>query len=234
MTQSIAHFRGGRQPRHETLVLTEERFRVGRARRCLDVVVSSVGLIVATPLIAMAAALVLFTDGRPVFFKQSRIGEHARPFTMYKLRSMRISDAGSGSGPGVTTSADPRVTRVGRVLRRLSIDELPQLWHVFRGQMTLVGPRPESVSLAAGYPRSSKFVLLCRPGLTGPAQLTYREASATPPPSWPDADSWYLTVIVPLRTEADLGYLIRPTFWQTLRWLAATALHVVGHSKAQH
>ena len=211
-------------PRVDSVLLSEDSFRVGRLRRCLDVVLASLGMVVAGPLIAVAALAVLVSDGRPVFFRQRRVGEHARPFTLYKLRSMRSE----GSGPEVTAGADVRVTPVGAVLRRLSIDELPQLWHVLRGEMTLVGPRPESVALADRYPASCRVILQARPGLTGPAQLTYREQAATPPPGWSDVDSWYLKVLVPLRIDADLSFLTRPTLGQTLRYLALTALFVVG------
>lgn len=205
-------------------LLTADAFRVGSARRGLDVLVSIIGLVMAAPIVAVAAGLVLLMDGRPVFFKQSRIGELGRAFTMYKLRSMCVVV----SGPEVTTCSDARVTRLGGVLRRFSIDELPQLWHVLRGQMTLVGPRPESMALANQYPHSCRIVLMARPGLTGPGQLSYRERSATPPPSWPDVDTWYLQILVPLRTGADLEYLKRPTLLRTMRWLVVTALCVAG------
>lgn len=213
----------------ENRLLSGDRFRVSTGRRLLDVLGSALGLVLAAPVLAVAALLIVVTDGRPVFFSQSRIGQGGRPFTMYKLRSMRVC----APGPGVTTSADPRVTGIGRFLRALSLDELPQLWHVFRGQMTLVGPRPESVALAGRYPASCRFVLQARPGLTGPAQLSYREASATPPPGWGDPDRWYLDVLVPLRTQADLEYLLRPSLPQTMRWLGATVLLVAGLGKGR-
>ncbi len=131
------------------------------------------------------------------------------------------------AGPGVTAADDDRITRLGRVLRRLSIDELPQLWCVVRGTMTLVGPRPESVQLAARYAPECRPVLLARPGLTGPAQLRYRERSAVPPPGW-DVEQWYLEVLVPLRVQADREYVDHPTVVRTLRYLCLTALFVIG------
>ena len=197
---------------------------VGAARRLVDVTVASALLLVALPVIAVAAALVLLLDGRPVFFAQDRVGQEGRPFRLYKLRSMSTS----GSGPDVTAAGDPRVTRIGALLRRTSVDELPQLWHVLRGEMTLVGPRPETVALAARYPASCRFVLRVRPGLTGPAQLAYRQRAAVPPPGWPDAESWYLSVLVPLRAAADLEFLRRPTVWRVLVYLLRTAGFVAG------
>jgi lipopolysaccharide/colanic/teichoic acid biosynthesis glycosyltransferase len=179
-------------------------------------------------IIGLAALLVLVTDGPPVMFSQTRIGERGRPFTLYKLRTMRSSAA----GPAVTAQTDPRITPVGALLRRLSIDELPQLWHVLCGQMTLVGPRPESEELAERYPQTYRNVLLARPGLTGPSQLYYRERSALPPPGW-DVEAWYLTVLVPLRVVADREYLDRPTLRLTVGLLIQTALWLVGIADLQ-
>jgi lipopolysaccharide/colanic/teichoic acid biosynthesis glycosyltransferase len=205
-------------------VLTAESMRPGGARRVLDIVVAGTGLVLATPLLAVAALLVLLVDGRPVTFRQQRLGEGASPFWLLKLRTMRSTEV---PGAEVTTTTDVRITRLGRLLRRTSVDELPQLWHVLRGEMTLVGPRPESVQLASRYPLSCRVVLDARPGLTGPAQLAYRERSAVPPEGW-DVESWYLTVLVPLRTQADLEFLARPTVGSTLRWLVRTARFVTG------
>lgn len=215
------------QRRQDDRLLAGDGFPVSFSRRVLDVALSLAGLVVAVPVLAAAAFLILLTDGRPVLFAQQRLGEGGHEFTMYKLRSMRT---GSPTGPGVTMSGDPRVTSIGKVLRALSIDELPQLWHVLRGQMTLVGPRPESVALAERYPAFCQFVLQTRPGLTGPSQLTYREAS-TAAPVWADPEAWYLTVLVPLRTRADLDFLLRPNLAQTLRWLAATVLQCFGKGR---
>jgi lipopolysaccharide/colanic/teichoic acid biosynthesis glycosyltransferase len=210
---------------HDTVAPTPElSTRVGLARRLVDVAVALALMVVALPVIAVAATLVLLLDGRPVFFAQQRVGQDGRPFRLYKLRSMSTSR----SGPDVTAAEDPRVTRIGALLRRTSVDELPQLWHVLRGEMTLVGPRPETVALAARYPADCRFVLQVRPGLTGPAQLAYRERAAVPPPGWPDAESWYLSVLVPLRAAADLEFLRRPTVWRVGVYLVRTAAFVAG------
>jgi lipopolysaccharide/colanic/teichoic acid biosynthesis glycosyltransferase len=197
--------------------------RVRPARRALDVTVALVLLVVTLPVMLVVACLVLLLEGRPVLFTQERVGENAVPFLLYKFRSMRTAD-----GPGVTAEHDVRVTRIGALLRRTSLDELPQLWHVLRGQMTLVGPRPESVGLAQRYPQESRFVLNARPGLTGPAQLAYRERAAVPPPGWTDVEAWYLTVLVPLRAAADLEFLARPTPGRALRYMLLTACFLAG------
>jgi len=212
--------------------MTEHRsFRVGPGRRAVDVAASAVLVLLTAPLVLVAAVLILLTDGRPVLFRQERVGEDGVPFRLTKLRTMRAAPAGGAAE--VTATGDPRITRLGAALRRTSVDELPQLWHVLTGRMTLVGPRPESVGLAARYPESCRPVLLARPGLTGPAQLRYREASAVPPAGWTDVEGWYLDVVVPLRVAADLEYLRRPTVGATLRLLLVTALFVVGLADVQ-
>ncbi len=197
--------------------------QVKGARRALDITVALVLLIVTLPVMLVVAGLVLLLEGRPVLFTQERVGENELPFRLYKFRSMRTTE-----GPGVTAAHDVRVTRLGAVLRRTSVDELPQLWHVLRGQMTLVGPRPESVELALRYPEQCRFVLHARPGLTGPAQLAYRERAAVPPPGWNEPEAWYLSVLVPLRAAADLEFLTRPTVWRAVRCMLLTAGFLLG------
>jgi lipopolysaccharide/colanic/teichoic acid biosynthesis glycosyltransferase len=202
----------------------EHQFRVGPMRRFLDVVIAAALLLLSAPVLLVVAVLLVLDDGRPVLYRQVRVGEGGRPFRLTKLRSMRVG----APGAEVTATGDSRITRLGRFLRRSCLDEVPQLWHVLRGQMTLVGPRPESLALAERYPADCRQVLLARPGLTGPAQLRFRERSALPPPGWTDVEGWYLGVVVPARVRADLVYLRRPTLRATVRQLVVTALFVVG------
>ena len=203
--------------------------QVGPGRRFLDVLIGGLLLVAVSPVLLIVAVLVLVTSSRPVLFRQARVGENGRSFTLYKFRTMRLL----ASGPEITAATDVRITRIGGFLRRTAIDELPQLWHVLRGQMTLVGPRPESAALAAGYPEACRPVLQARPGLTGPAQLRYRERSAVPPNGRTDVERWYLEVLVPLRVAADREYLDRPTVRRTLYYLLVTALFVVGLADLQ-
>jgi lipopolysaccharide/colanic/teichoic acid biosynthesis glycosyltransferase len=210
------------------VLVDDNLFRIRPMRRAVDILVSAAMLILTAPVLLAAAAAVLLSDGRPVLFRQERLGEGGVPFRLTKLRTMR----GGGPGAAVTAIGDERITKVGLLLRRTALDELPQLWDVLRGRMTLVGPRPESIELAARYPSSCRAVLMARPGLTGPAQLRYREASALPPPGI-DVEAWYLEVLVPLRVQADLTYLARPTIGATFRVLVLTAGFVLGLTDVQ-
>lgn len=205
------------------------RAGVGPVRRILDIFVATVLLLLASPFVAVIAVLILVTDGRPVIFRQIRVGEQGRRFVLYKLRTMRVV----ASGPEITTQRDSRITRLGTFLRRTGIDELPQLWHVLRGQMTLVGPRPESDALAGRYPASCQSILLARPGLTGPAQLHYRERSNVLPEGWSDIETYYLQVLVPIRVAADQEYLANPSLRRTIHYLFLTALFVTGLADVQ-
>ena len=143
------------------------------------------------------------------------------PFTMLKIRSMRPG----GAGPQVTVESDPRVTRFGRLLRATSIDELPQLINIIRGDMTLVGARPETVDLARRYAPELHTVFRHRPGLTGPAQLFFRWSDALDRAD--DVELAYLQDQVPLRVAMDLDYLERPTVGRTLGLIATTAANVL-------
>jgi exopolysaccharide biosynthesis polyprenyl glycosylphosphotransferase len=142
-------------------------------KRAIDVLGALTGLLLAAPLIAMLALLVRCSSQGPAFYQQTRCGERGRPFLMWKLRSMR-ADAEAGSGPVWPTAGDPRVTRLGAFMRRHHLDELPQLWNVLKGDMSLVGPRPERPFFVARFHREIDGYLLrhaVRPGITGWAQV---------------------------------------------------------------
>jgi exopolysaccharide biosynthesis polyprenyl glycosylphosphotransferase len=149
-------------------------------KRAMDVVVSAVLLLLLSPLLLGVALWILLDDGRPVFFRQRRAGKDGAPFTMVKFRTMvtdaeqrlpELVDIASLDQPAFKIHDDPRVTRSGRWLRRTSIDELPQLWNVLRGDMSLVGPRPEEESVVALYDERQRGRLAIKPGLTGPMQV---------------------------------------------------------------
>ena len=142
-------------------------------KRVLDIVLSSLALVVLSPIVLLAALAILLETGAPVWLRQTRLGLHGREFGMYKFRSM-VKNA-AHIGPYFTTDNDPRITRVGRVLRRTSVDELPQLVNVLLGDMSLVGPRPDVPAQRTLY-TDAQWAQRCsvRPGITGLAQVVQR------------------------------------------------------------
>ncbi|MGH8164996.1 MAG: sugar transferase, partial [Rhodanobacteraceae bacterium] len=131
----------------EPFVYKEKRLYM-KSRRCFNAAVALMALVVATPVLLVAGLAIVLEDGFPIVFSQRRVGRFERTFTMFKLRTMKKSDCGDDISP--SHGSDPRITRVGRWLRRLSIDELPQFVNVLRGDMSLVGPRPEMPFIVNG------------------------------------------------------------------------------------
>jgi lipopolysaccharide/colanic/teichoic acid biosynthesis glycosyltransferase len=197
--------------------------RVSRARRSLDVIGALGGLGALAPLFLASAAVVRLTSRGPVIFRQTRLTTDRREFTMYKFRTMRVARG----GPEFTVRGDARITAVGHLLRRTSLDELPQLVNVLRGDMTLVGPRPETPALAAQYPPELQFVLDCTPGLTGPAQLRLRDRVCFPD-DVADPASWYIDRVVPARVAYDVTYLRAPTLKATVSLIGQTAAYLIS------
>lgn len=153
------------------IVYTRRQYAAS-ARRLFDIGVAAVTLMIAAPLLLLAAAAIVIEDGGPVIFKQKRVGRFEKLFTIYKLRTMRVESCVDRLSP--SSSHDPRMTRVGRWLRKTSIDELPQLFNVICGEMTLVGPRPEMPFVVRGYKSWQHLRHLTTPGVTGLWQVTCR------------------------------------------------------------
>ena len=197
---------------------------VGAVRRGLDVVVSVIVLVAALPVLLVIAIAIRLTSRGPILFHQQRVGEGGSLFTLHKFRTM----IARSSGPEFTVPDDPRITRVGRILRAAHLDELPQLGNVLRAEMTLVGPRPETPGLADRYPTDLRRVLGYRPGMTGPCQV-YMELPSPPPGV--DAEDFYLSELVPRRVALDMAFLEHPTVAATIAMLAATLAVMVGLRK---
>ncbi len=157
--------------------------------RAFDVAIGGAGLALASPLIGLAALATKVGDGGPVFYRQVRVGRGGADFELLKLRTMEVGAESRGAGFAVDRG-DPRITRVGRLLRRTSIDELPQLWNVLRGDMSVIGPRPTLRYQVERYDARQRRRLEVKPGLTGWAQVNGRAALP-----WPDRielDVWYV------------------------------------------
>jgi lipopolysaccharide/colanic/teichoic acid biosynthesis glycosyltransferase len=174
------------------------------AKRALDVAGASVGLLVSAPFLAAAAAAVKLEDRGPVLYRQRRVGKGGSEFDLLKLRTMVVGAERLGAGYAVDES-DPRITRAGRVLRRLSVDELPQLWNVVRGDMSLVGPRPTLAYQVERYTERQRRRLEVKPGITGWAQINGRASLP-----WSE------------RIELDVWYVEHRSLWLDLRILART------------
>jgi lipopolysaccharide/colanic/teichoic acid biosynthesis glycosyltransferase len=179
-------------------------------KRVLDVALSALALLLLSPLLLLVAGAVAAEDGRPVLFRQQRVGQGGRLFGLYKFRSM-VKDA-AAIGPYHTAANDPRITRVGRFIRRTSLDELPQLLNVLQGEMSLVGPRPDVPAQQALYtPADWRLRCSVRPGITGLAQAKLR-SRATPQQ----------------RLELDLRYVREQSLALDLRILAMTLGRLTG------
>jgi lipopolysaccharide/colanic/teichoic acid biosynthesis glycosyltransferase len=182
----------------------------GRAKRAFDLAIALPVTIALSPVLAGIALWVRRDSPGPAFFRQERIGYAGRPFRVLKFRTMVVGAESMGAGLAVT-DGDSRITRSGAVLRRLSLDELPQLWNIVRGDMSLVGPRPTVASQVERYTPHQRRRLLARPGLTGLAQVSGRNAIP-----WSQ------------RIEIDIDYVERWSLRRDLLVLARTALVVLG------
>ncbi len=200
-----------------------------RARRVVDIVVSGIALVFTGPIIVLLAGLVRLTSRGPAFYRQVRTGRAAEQFTMLKLRSM-VSGADK-AGPLVTSRADSRVTKLGAVLRAAKLDELPQLVNVLRGDMTIIGPRPEVPRFIPYYHDEELQILNVRPGLTGPGQIFYTEVQKATILGEEDPERHYATYELHPKLAIDLDYLRRRGLGHDLKILVRTALLLAGLAK---
>jgi lipopolysaccharide/colanic/teichoic acid biosynthesis glycosyltransferase len=171
--------------------------------RAADVAVAGVGLVLTSPLLGLAALVIKLEDGGPVLYRQKRVGKDGVDFEVLKLRTMVVGAEGVGAGFAVD-KGDRRITRAGRVLRRTSIDELPQLWNILRGDMSVIGPRPTLHYQVEQYDEHQRHRLDIRPGLTGWAQVHGR--ASLPWAERIELDVWYVENHSP---RIDLEILVR-------------------------
>jgi lipopolysaccharide/colanic/teichoic acid biosynthesis glycosyltransferase len=178
--------------------------------RAVDVAGATLGLALTSPLLAVGALAIKLEDGGPILYRQRRVGLGGAEFELLKLRTMEVGAEQRGAGFAVN-EGDPRITRVGRILRRLSLDEVPQLWNVVRGDMSLVGPRPTLAYQVERYTPRQRRRLEVKPGITGWAQIHGRARLP-----WDD------------RIELDVWYVEHRSRWLDLKILARTPLALFG------
>ena len=190
-------------------------------RRVVDLAIAIPALVLVAPLLAGLAVLVRRDSPGPAIFRQVRIGRDGVPFIMFKLRSMRSGPATVG-GTVMGGAEDPRVTRVGRLLRSTHLDELPQLVNVIRGDMTLIGPRPEIPEFVERYSAAQREVLRVRPGITGPGQVEYATRWEPLLDAASDPNEAYVRTIMGPKLDLELAYLRRRSLGSDLGILAGT------------
>lgn len=196
------------------------------AKRTLDVVASGAGLVLTSPLFIGIAAAIRADSPGPVFFRQVRVGRGGEEFSIHKFRTMRVERPGE-KRVAVSAAGDPRVTRVGRVLRRTKLDELPQLIDVLTGRMSLVGPRPEVPQYVAQWdPASRDVILSVRPGITDPASLAGIDEAAELAGA-ADPERYYVDVLLPRKQAMYVEYVRGATLLGDLRLIASTLRAVV-------
>lgn len=200
------------------------------ACRVRDVVLAGSAIVVLAPLMLCVSAAVRLDSAGSVLYRQQRVGIGGGEFTIYKFRTMKTGS----KGPGITSSADSRVTRTGRWLRLLKIDEFPQLINVLKGEMSLVGPRPELREFVQHWSERDRHVILSvRPGITDPASVAFRHESEMLAGQL-DPESYYIMEILPRKAEIYVNYVLNRTFLGDLRILVETVGVVLGTAAWSH
>jgi len=200
------------------------RFYAGYGKRALDLAVSVPALTALSPTLLVIAALVKAGGPGPIFYAQERVGRRGRPFRLYKFRTM-VTDADK-SGPAITSSGDARITPLGRTLRKWKLDELPQLWNVVRGDMSLVGPRPEVRKYTDIFRDDYSEILEISPGITDYAALEYRDEEEVLA-RYPDAEEAYTSVVLPEKIALYRQYLRDMGFRSDLKIIFRTIREVI-------
>ena len=189
---------------------------MNRTKRCFDVAVASVLFVLLIPVFAVIIVAMKLTSPGPLIFRQQRIGRGGKIFSINKFRKFPAN--WGTAGPSVTLQADSRMTTIGRFLERTKLDELPQLWNIILGEMSFVGPRPESLAFSQRIEKEHSEVLRYTPGLFGPNQAKYRNESAMYPPG-EDPVEYYEQVLLPDKANTDIEYFRNATFFSDLGWM---------------
>jgi lipopolysaccharide/colanic/teichoic acid biosynthesis glycosyltransferase len=214
------------------MIIDSEKVRTASIKsglpRRAEAVIALAGLVMVAPLIALAAIAIAVTSRGPVIFRQKRMGRKGRPFTTYKLRTMRVAN----SGPQVTAGDDVRVTPVGKFLRKTKLDELPELWNILKGDMSLIGPRPEVPRYIDLEDPVWRLVLEARPGIADPMTLRLRNEEALLVEVEGDRERFYLETLLPFKLEGYLDYLQARSWRSDLKVLWQTIVAVAFPYKA--
>ncbi|MDB5659764.1 MAG: hypothetical protein JWS10_2379 [Cypionkella sp.] len=192
--------------------------------RLIDVVLASMGLVVLSPLFLLIMIAIVVDTGFPIFFAQTRIAQGGRTFQMYKFRKFHPISPG---GSPLTMKHDSRMTRLGGVLAGTKLDELPQLYNIIRGDMAIVGPRPESMAFAGAFTARELPLLQYRPGIFGPSQVAFRNECCLYP-AGKDPVQFYRDTLFPAKAALDLAYYSRRTVWGDFLWIGRGILAVLG------
>jgi lipopolysaccharide/colanic/teichoic acid biosynthesis glycosyltransferase len=189
-------------------------------RRTLDILCAGMAASVLMPVFLIVALAIWIESGRPILFSQLRLGQDGRPFRIYKFRKFRPNC--DLNGYPLTIERDNRLTAIGRILAATKLDELPQLWNVLRGDMSLVGPRPESLAFTDCFRNGFEKILEHKPGLFGPCQVMFRHESKLYPADVSAAD-FYRQFLFPAKARIDLVYFSRRTLASDLGWILRAA-----------
>jgi lipopolysaccharide/colanic/teichoic acid biosynthesis glycosyltransferase len=199
-------------------------------RRALDILCAVVAGFVLAPAMLIVTLAIWIESGRPILFSHLRLGQNGRPFRMYKFRKFR-PDCDNHGCP-LTVEGDGRLTAIGGLLAASKLDELPQLWNVLRGNMSLVGPRPESLAFADCFRNGFEKIHEHKPGLFGPCQVLFRHESKLYP-AGVAAVEFYRQVLFPAKAEIDLAYFSRRTLVSDLGWILRGAWMIVAGTRVE-
>ena len=202
----------------------------GTTRECLairvfDILMASAGLVVLGPLMLLIALAIVIESGRPVFFSQIRIGRNGTPFRIHKFR--KFGPGADPGGPLLTVRNDPRMTRLGRLLERTKLDELPQFFNVLKGEMSIVGPRPDTNVAIQELLHKYSALLDHKPGIFGPSQVAFRNAGALYPTDV-HPHVFYRNFILPIKASLDMAYYPQRTLFGDLVWTIRGIMAVIG------
>ncbi len=197
-----------------------------RLRRCVDVVIAITLLIFLSPLLVFIGLTIRLSSQGPAIYRQRRVGRSLRVFTIWKFRTMEVH--ADQNGPSVSGKADPRITRIGKLLRLSRLDELPQLVNLLRGDLTLIGPRPEVESFIPYYNRVEQLLLSVRPGLLGPGALLFAHHQSDELDTASDPDAYYVAHHLHPKLALDLGYLRDRRLVSDLRLICSALLVILA------